>query len=463
MIKVVIPLALMLIIMLVRKIPVIGGKAWVALLVAGFAALFLGGIYNPIDWLVAWFDGIDRIAWIIGLSVFGAIYSETQTKIGAMETVVNVLRAKFGQSPRGLIVVVLIALSIAGSLLGDAIAAATVIGILMIGVMSQLGLSGELIAAIIAVGGCMGSIMPPITQAVFLSASLLGIDPSYATQPAYITVGIGIVFVCVVFSRVFIKKDMKFPDNLLMTKTAGEILKENWKSLIPLMVLIICVLCRTIESLNFISAIFNLIKIDGTPFLTWLSGVKILKMFSNTILLSILIATVVACCFKEMRGNVGTCVVSALKSIKGATITQACIALMLGAFYAAGTIEALQNFAQSLNSSALIWGGAVALLILSMLTGSQTSAQSAIFSFLGPTLVSMGYHPCNVAIFGSHVASAGQNMLPANLTVVVVAGLVSGQIGKTVNPLKSMQYCSICGVYLLVAGLLMIYLPAWPF
>lgn len=54
-------------------------------------------------------------------------------------------------------------------------------------------------------------------------------------------------------------------------------------------------------------------------------------------------------------------------------------------------------------------------------------------------------------------------MLPANLTVVVIAALVSGQIKKPVNALKSMQYCSICGIYLLIAGLIMIYLPAWPF
>lgn len=371
MINVIIPLALMLIIMLVKKIPYIGGKVWVALLAAGISALFLAGMFNPLDWFLAWFDGLDRIAWIIGLSVFGAIYSETQTQIGAMETVVNVLRAKFGQSPRGLIVVVMIALSIAGSLLGDAIAAATVIGVLMIGVMSQLGLSGELIAGIIAVGGCMGSIMPPITQAVFLSASLLDIDPSYATQPAYITVGIGIVIVCIIFSRVFVKKDMRFPDDLRMTQSAGQILKEKWKSLIPLAVLIICVLCRTISSLDFITTFFNLIKINGTPFLTWISGIKILKMFSNTILLSILIATIVACFFKGMRGNVGKCVVRSIKNVKGATITQACIAFMLGSFYAAGTIDTIQNFAQNLNSSALIWGGAAAMMVLAMLTQAR--------------------------------------------------------------------------------------------
>lgn len=464
MVKVIIPLGLMFTIILLKRIPKIGGKTSVALAAAGISALLLGGIYNPLEWLGAWLNGIDRIAWVIGLSVFGSIYSETQTEVGALETVLNMLRAKFGQSPRGLIVVIMITLAIAGSMLGDAIASATVVGVLTIGAMAALGLPGEKITGIIVIGAALGSIMPPITQAVFLSASFLDIDPSWAVQPAYITVAIGIVFNCWFVARFYIKKDMALPDDLIIEKSAGKIFRERWVSLIPLFVLIFCIICRSIPGgqADFISGVLNTFQVQGQPFLKWLGGVPILKMFSNTIIISIILATIVAFCFKGMRGKGARCLKIGLKNIKGATITQICIGLMLGGFYAGGTIEAIQEFAQDMGHHSLIWGGGLAMVVMGMLTGAQSAGQSAIFVFLGPTLVSMGFNPVNTAIFGSHLASAGQCMLPVNLMCFVVAGLVSGQTGQEVNPIKSMVYCLCCGIYLLLAGMVMIYLPAWP-
>lgn len=463
--KIVIPLALMLIVMFGKKIPYIGGKTSVALAFAGVSALLLGGIYNPVGWFTAWFDGIDRIAWIIGLSLFGSIYAQTQTEVGALETVLTILRAKFGRSPKGLIVVILITLSIAGSLLGDTYAAATVVGVLTIGAMADLGLSGELITAIIAIGASMGSIMPPITQSVFMSASMLNIDPSWATQPAYITVGIGIVLICLFVSKVYLRNVEKMPEELRVTKKGREIFREKWVTLIPLFTLIFCIICRSIPNgrADFITGGLNLIKVQGNPLLVWLAGVPILKMFSNTILLSIILATIVAFMFKNLRGKVGKCIKGGALAVKSSVLTQLCLGLMLGGFYAGGTIEAIQQITEGLNANALIWGGAAALLVIGMLTGTQSAPQSAIFSFLGPTLVSMGFHPVNVAIFGSHIASAGQAALPANLLVVVVASMVGSQIKKEVKPIKAMIYCLPCGIYLLIAGLIMIYMPAWPF
>ena len=175
--KIIVPLALMLVVLFGRRIPWIGGKTDAALFLAGFSALILGGLYSPIDWLEAWFTGLDRIAWIIGLSVFGGIYAQAQNKIGAMGTVLNVLRARFGRSPKGLIAAIMITLAIAGALLGDAFAVVAVVGVLTVGAMAELGLSGELITGIIAIGSAMGSIMPPVTQAVFMSASMIDIAP----------------------------------------------------------------------------------------------------------------------------------------------------------------------------------------------------------------------------------------------------------------------------------------------
>lgn len=200
MLKVIVPVALMIIIVLVKQIPKIGGSIQAALIAAGIAALIMGGIYNPVAWLQSWISGVDRIAWVMGLSIFGSIYAEAQSEIGALDTMVRVLRAAFAKSPKGLVVTVIIALWITGALLGDGVAAATVVGILTIGAMADIGLSPEKIVAIIVIGSQMGSIMPPVTQSITLAASLVGVNADEVMAPAYITVGLGIaVFVCHMF------------------------------------------------------------------------------------------------------------------------------------------------------------------------------------------------------------------------------------------------------------------------
>ena len=54
MLKVVVPMAVLLIIVLCKKIPVIGGKINVALVITGALTLLLGGMYNPGQWVAAW-------------------------------------------------------------------------------------------------------------------------------------------------------------------------------------------------------------------------------------------------------------------------------------------------------------------------------------------------------------------------------------------------------------------------
>ena len=141
MIIVVVPVIILFAIILIKKIPYIGGNIQIALMLTGLAALLMGGMVNPISWIAAWINGIDRLAWIIGLAVFGSIYAETQVRLGTMETVINALRASFGRSPKGLIVCVIIALTIAGSLIGDATASSTVVGVLVISALAEMELS----------------------------------------------------------------------------------------------------------------------------------------------------------------------------------------------------------------------------------------------------------------------------------------------------------------------------------
>lgn len=134
--------------------------------------------------------------------------------------------------------------------------------------------------------------------------------------------------------------------------------------------------------------------------------------------------------------NTRTCVTK----VKVTVQLQLCAAFMLGCFYAGGQIDAVMNFAQDLNSNVLKLGGSVAMMLIGMLTESQSTAQNVIFSFFGPALVNIGLNPTHVAIAGANLAASGQGLPPADLTTFVVAGIVGGMLGKKVDPLKSMIY-----------------------
>ena len=453
MITVLIPVGVMLAVILCKKIPKIGGNVQVALVLAGILSLILGGVYQPTAWCGALIDGVDRLAWVICLSIFGSIYAETQVRLGTMETVMGALKAKFGKSPRALVICVILALVIAGSLLGDAIAASTVIGVLTVGTLAAMGLSPEHICCIIVMGASMGSIMPPITQSLALSSTLVNTDSEPVVQIGYITALIVIVIVCLYVVTFFVKKDMKiveFDENgeeITDDRKAGQILKENWHSLIPLGVLILIVLFRTInvEGLKFdlvpeLLGKIQVLKIgdESLSLYSWLSQVTILKGLSNGIVLSLIFVTIVSFFFKKVREDVKGTLVSGLKKVKVTAGLQVCAAFMLGCFYAGGQITAVMEFAQGLNVNVLKFGGAAAMMLIGMLTGSQSTAQNVVFSFFGPALVTIGLNPTYVAVAGANLAAAGQGLPPADLTTFVVAGIVGGMLGKKVDPVKSM-------------------------
>ncbi|MCC8177675.1 MAG: hypothetical protein LIO38_00945, partial [Cloacibacillus sp.] len=98
-----------------------------ALLLCSATALAMGGV-SPEVIPGALLSGIERIAWVIGLSIFGSIYAQTQVKLGTIDTVLGCLKASVGRRPKGLIISIFLTLVIAGSLLGDAIASCTIIG-----------------------------------------------------------------------------------------------------------------------------------------------------------------------------------------------------------------------------------------------------------------------------------------------------------------------------------------------
>lgn len=444
MITVIVPFAILLAIILIKKIPLIGGNIQAALLITGIVALLMGGIYNPVDWILAWIDGIDRIAWVLALAIFGSIYAETQVRMGTMNTVMNLLRSKFGHSARGMVVCIIIALVLAGSLLGDSVAAATVIGVLIIPSLAELGLSAVQISAIILMGAELGSIMPPVTQSVFLSASLVGVEPDSVVNIAYFTVGAAVIIACLYVCFFFVKAK-SLPEDLIPKESAGQILKQEWKNLIPLFILVVLVVLRTGFKIDLITMALG-------PVLTFLSGIKIVKGLSNLIVMSIFIVTVISFLNPKVYRQAQDVLKTGLKNVKSSVTVSCACGLMLGAFYAAGQIEVVQEFALQLDSNILKIGGTAALALLGMLTGSQSTAQNTIFSFFGPALIEVGVTPVHAAIAGSHIAVAGQVMPPACIIAFVVCGLTGGMLNKEVDPVKTMILSCPMAFYFLIMG-----------
>lgn len=446
MLEIVLPLLLLFLIALVKQIPKIGGNIRIALIVAAIASAIISSL-GPMETIVAFIDGIDRLSWVIMLSIFGSLYAESQVKLGAMDTTLNSLRAAFGNSPKGLIAAIFITLIIAGSFLGDAIAAATVIGFLVINSLYELKVKPEQIGMIILVGASVGSIMPPITQGVFLSASLVGIDPSPVVKIAYVTVAIG-GLLAILESFRFVK-GRQMPEHLETTEPLLRILKERWKTLIPLAVLVAIVIANTLFEYDIFSewAFFAAI-------LEPIRDIPIVQGVSFQVVSAIIIAIFVSFLFPSVWKETKGVLKGGLSKVSQTVQIQLCAGMMVGVFYASGLIEKVAAIAEGMASSMIKIGGAASIVVVGMLTGSQTTAQSVNVTFLGPILENMNVDPTWIALGASHIAAAGQNMPPVGLTAFVVCGLIGGILSKEVDPIKVMMLALPNSLYFLLIGLL---------
>jgi TRAP-type C4-dicarboxylate transport system permease large subunit len=360
-----------------------------------------------------------------------------------MDTVLNTFRALFGRSPKGLIAAVLLTLVLAGSLLGDAIAAVTVIGVLVVLSLAELGLSPEETSVIILLGGILGSIMPPITQAFFLAAGLVGTPVDPVVNTGYVTVSLGVIVgLFTVWRYVRIKE---LPAELIPDRTAGRILAQEWLRLLPLAVLAGIVVLRSgfkVELLKVLDPLF--------PF----AGVPIAKALTNRIIQAIIVATLVAFTFRRVRRDTGTIFRKGLAAVSKTVQIQLCAGVMIGAFYASGMIDQVVAFTKGLTPAALKLGGGAAMLLLGMLTGSQTTAQNTLVPFLGPILTqNLGVTPAKAALGAAHLAMAGQSMPPVCLTTFVVVGIVGGILAKKVDPVRVMLMALPVTLYFALTGL----------
>lgn len=470
MLQVVVAIVVLLSVAMFKWIPKVGGNVAAGLVLAGVVTMLLSGNFAPIDWLLAFIDGLDRMAWIMCLAIVGGIMAEVSVRLGTVDTIIGALNAKFGTRPRMLVVCIICVLCLSGSLLGDATASAAVIGTLTFGILASMGMELERVSAIIMMGCAIGSIMPPMTQAIALASTLVNTDVDPVVNMGYFTVAICLVICCAYSGLILVKKENRIGSNPDVhieptTKKAGEIMKDNWKSLIPMGALIIIILCRTLSFIGFdlgpsiLKAISFKVGEQSTTLYDFLASITIVKGLTNGIVLSIICALVVAFLgFKEIRNNAGDVLFKGIKSVWACLSVQLCCSFMLGAFYYCGSITAVTEFAMSLDDNLLKIGGAVAMCLVGMLTGSQSTTQNAIFSFLGPALVATGGNPTFIALAGANLAAAGQGMPPADLTTFVICGMMSAQLGKKVNPVKSMIYSMPMCIVFLITGLILLYI-----
>lgn len=457
MITVIVPVLVLIVLIMVKKIPFVGGKVTYALIIAGLLALLMGGVFNPLQWVLAWIDGIDKLAWIMALNIFGSIYAASQTEMKTLDLVLNVARVSLGRSPKGLIVAIILVLGLAGSLLGDSVASATVVGILVIGILSDMQISPAGIGCIIMMGASLGSIMPPITQAVFLASSLAQVDTTPVVNISYITVGIGFV-ICTIYAVFAFVKIKALPEHLIPNKTAGQIMHGNWHLMLPLAVLILLVILQT-------AAGINLVQMATGPLMGWLSNITILKGLSNNIVTFLITATLVSLFFKPVRKNLPKVVKNGVVGALPAVKVELGAALLLGAFYAAGQIEAVQAFAASMEAGALKVSGGLGILLISALTGSQSTGQNTIFSFLAPALASVGVDPVHAAVASAHIASGGQAFPPVSAPALAISAVVESilvqKLGKDagkVDPIRVMVLTLPMSIYFVIVGFLFLFI-----
>ena len=243
--SVIIPIALLFTLILVKKIPYIGGKVHYALIISAIVTLVCGGIWNPVEWARAWINGLDRLSWVIVLSLVGSFYGVTQAVLGTLDTVVDLFRSLFGKSTRGMVLAIIVAIAVGGEAFGDCNGAAAVIGVLVIPALAGLGMTGEMIAATIALGVMIGSILPPISQAVMLSTSILGLPQTVVDETiniTFITAGIIMLFAVLYAMFFFVRENKPLPAEIIPKDGPLTILRKGFVSLLPLILVVVLII-----------------------------------------------------------------------------------------------------------------------------------------------------------------------------------------------------------------------------
>ena len=185
-----------------------------------------------------------------------------------------------------------------------------------------------------------------------------------------------------------------------------------------------------------------------------LKEIPIVKGLTFPVVSAIIVAILVSFLFPSVWKHSKEVVKGGLGKVSQTVQIQVSAGIMVGVFYASGLIDKVAGMADGLSESFVKLGGALSIVVVGMMTGSQTTAQTVNVTFLGPILENMNVDPTLIALGASHIAAAGQNMPPVGLTAFVVCGLIGGILNTKVDPIKVMVLALPNSFYFLIVGLL---------
>lgn len=462
-ISVLLPVVILIVLIMGKKIPFLGGKTKLAFLLAGLCALVLGGCLNPVTWAVSWFWKLDTIAFANFVIIAGSLFATMVTVSGGVETIVNILRAIFGRSSQGIVLVALLASFAVGSLVGTVVAIAAVVGVIMIPALKDLKMSSSLIVSVIVCGASMGSIMPPVSNAIIQAMSYSGLSSDAATMITYATVAVGFIFTSFIFCKIYVGNKYHLDASLIPQEKVGKIIKREWTNLIPFGVLIVLIMLASLPGIKFdiLKMLISLIPFGAKNLYDVWNGIPILGASTNYIVLDLAVSCVIcAIVSKKVRAEIKSIVNSSMKSAVNILLLTFCMVYFVMGYTEGGQVSVIAGYCAAVSGTTAKLLGAALILLLGAVTGSQANSVALLVPTLTPVFLSMGVSETFIIVAFAHLAYSGQLLPPNDVNVYSICGLFAPLLGEDdpVDSQKVMAYGLPFSVYLAVVGTVFLFL-----
>ena len=447
-----VPFAVLIAIVLCKKIPYVGGKTPYALLIAAVLIMILSGHFAPADWANAVIEGLTRMGWVICLCIFVNFYSQTQMRLGTIDAVVRMLRSIFGGSQKALLLSTMLALIFCGAFTGSTMACTTIVGMLVARSLYDCGLSAEKTTATVVIGAMLGSLMPPISSSFFGSSAISGVDVGIVLNEGYKVIGINVVIAIIYVVFVLGGKQRVGFQFSNEREKIGDIWRECWTKMMPMFLLIIIIVLKQCFDINVMSMTVG-------KLLSPLNNIPVLKsVISNYLVLAFLVIGFVGFIYPEVHKEAKGVFQGAYKTSTYIVPVMFAAACLVGAVVTTGGLDMVTEAAAKLNPHVLILGGSAAMSVMGMITGGDSSALNTIFPFFFPAVTAIGVPALNATVAGSLITVAGQAFPPCDTLVFMACGVLSGILGvKKIDPMKVMMLNLPIGISLTAFGLFYLY------
>lgn len=461
MLSVAIPFIVLIVLIVCKKIPYIGGKIPVALLICGFLTMVMSGnLFNVQVWEASIVEGLDRFLWLMMFTMVVNIYAQAQMELGIIEGVMRILRSIFGDSKRALLGSTFIAMIFIGAFTGSTSSGATIVGLFVAKSLYDMGLKPEQVAATIVMGATCGSVMPPISNCFNAASAVSKVDVMPVLNIGYL-VAFGGCIVCLIYILVAFGGKKNLGDNTLAVAGANNlpaekekvsvILKEYRIKFIPFLVLITFIIMNSVFKINLANMTIGLLF---KP----LYGVKVWGGLTHFLNLTFLFCLLISFFYKEVRSKWKEVIVGGAKRAFISFAILGGAALMVGTFIQTGAVDTVIAASSGLNNTALKLAGAAAIVVVGMITGSDNTPINVIFTFFYPMLIAMGMDPTRVTVAAGALATAGQGAPPADIVTFIVCGMLVALLNvKKVDPIKVMCLNIPMCLYFLAVGLFFLF------